>query len=128
MAGFSWSSAFLESQQFKKLLLAYDGGPLPVIDSTQADFDSLFTTEDNNANGHIFSGEFTDFIEPGNPLGEINTGIQSFYDLYDCTVTQDNLNQAQVASPLSFVAASDGLYKVKYFGEVGLVNINFPIK
>ena len=117
MAGFSWSSAFLESQQFKKLLLAYDGGPLPVIDSTQADFDSLFTTEDNNANGHIFSGVFTGALEPGGPDSEINTGVQSFYDLYDCTVTQDNLNQAQVASPLSFVAASDGLYKVKYFGD-----------
>ena len=113
----SWDSNFLETQTFKKLLLAYDGGELPIIDSSQANNDSLFTTEDNNANGYIFNGQFSDFLEPGDPTGNMSTQVRNFLDQYDCTVTQDNLNQAQSSDPLSFVAASDGLFKVNYYGD-----------
>ena len=115
--GISWDSNFLETQTFKKLLLAYDGGELPIIDSSQANNDSLFTTEDNNANGYIFNGQFSDFLEPGDPTGNMSTQVRNFLDQYDCTVTQDNLNQAQSSDPLSFVAASDGLFKVNYYGD-----------
>lgn len=115
--GISWDSNFLETQTFKKLLLAYDGGELPLIDSSQANNDSLFTTEDNNTNGYIFNGQFSDFLEPGEQTGSISTQVRSFLDQYDCTVTQDNLNQAQGTSPLSFVSASDGLFKINYYGD-----------
>ena len=115
--GISWDSNFLETQTFKKLLLAYDGGELPLIDSSQANNDSLFTTEDNNANGYIFNGQFSDFLEPGDPTGNMSTQVRNFLDQYDCTVTQDNLNQAQSSDPLSFVAASDGLFKINYYGD-----------
>ena len=115
--GISWDSNFLETQTFKKLLLAYDGGELPLIDSSQANNDSLFTTEDNNTNGYIFNGQFSDFLEPGDPTGNISTQVRSFLDQYDCTVTQDNLSQAQGTSPLSFVSASDGLFKINYYGD-----------
>ena len=115
--GITWDSNFLETQTFKKLLLAYDGGELPIIDGSQANNDSLFTTEDNNANGYIFNGQFSDFLEPGDPTGNMSTQVRNFYDLYDCTVTQDNLNQAQSSDPLLFVAASDGLFKVNYYGD-----------
>lgn len=115
--GISWNSNFLETQTFKKLLLAYDGGELPLIDSSQANNDSLFTTEDNNTNGYIFNGQFSDFLEPGEQTGSISTQVRSFLDQYDCTVTQDNLNQAQGTSPLSFVSASDGLFKINYYGD-----------
>lgn len=114
--GISWQSNFLESQQFKKLLLAYSGGPLPVIDSTQAAFDSLFTNEINNSNGHIFSGTLINTLEPGEPTGSMSTGAQSFFDLYDCTVAQDNLLQAQSVVPLRFVPATDALFNINYFG------------
>lgn len=115
--GITWDSNFLETQTFKKLLLAYDGGELPLIDSSQANNDSLFTTEDNNTNGYIFNGQFSDFLEPGEQTGSISTQVRSFLDQYDCTVTQDNLNQAQGTSPLSFVSASDGLFKINYYGD-----------
>jgi hypothetical protein len=115
--GISWDSNFLETQTFKKLLLAYDGGELPIIDSSQANNDSLFTTEDNNANGYIFNGQFSDFLEPGDPTGNMSTQVRNFLDQYDCTVTQDNLSQAQGTSPLSFVSASDGLFKINYYGD-----------
>ena len=115
--GITWSSDFLETQTFKKLLLAYDGGDLPLIDSSQANNDSLFTTEDNNTNGFIFNGQLQDFLEPGDPTGSMSTGVRNFLDQYDCTVTQDNLNQAQGTIPLSFVSASDGLFKINYYGD-----------
>ena len=115
--GISWDSNFLETQTFKKLLLAYDGGELPIIDSSQANNDSLFTTEDNNGNGYIFNGQFSDFLEPGQPTGNMSTQVRNFLDQYDCTVTQDNINQAQSSDPLSFVAASEGLFKINYYGD-----------
>ena len=116
-AGITWDSDFLESQLFKKLLMAYPGGDLPTITQAQADNDSLFTTEDNNLGGFIFNGSFLSFIDPNAPTGFINTFDKQFADNYDCTVTQDNLSQAQTTDPLKFVAASEGLFNLKYAGD-----------
>jgi hypothetical protein len=121
--GISWDSAFLESQLFKRLLMAYPGGDLPTITQAQADNDSLFTTEDNNTGGNIFNGSYITLVEPDVPPGFINTPLKSFADNYDCTVIQDNLNQAQITDPLKFVAASKGLFNLKYYGDHDL-NIN----
>ena len=60
--GITWSSQFLETQLFKKLLLAYPGGDLPTITDAQADYDSLFTTEDNNSNGYLFYNTTKNFL------------------------------------------------------------------
>ncbi len=116
-AGITWDSAFLESQLFKKLLMAYPGGDLPTITQAQSDNDSLFTTEDNNTGGYIFNGSFISYLDPEGPTGYINTFDQQFADNYDCTVTQDNLSQAQTTDPLKFVAASEGLFNVNYAGD-----------
>lgn len=121
--GITWSSVFLESQRFKKMLMAYAGGDLPTITQVQADNDSLFTTEDNNPDGYIFNGSFISYTDPDVLSGYINTFNQQFSDNYDCTVTQDNLSQAQSADPLLFVAASEGLFNVNYYGDHD-VNIN----
>jgi hypothetical protein len=116
-AGITWDSNFLESQLFKKLLMAYPGGDLPTITQAQADNDSLFTTEDNNLGGFIFNGSFVSFIDTNAPTGFINTFDKQFADNYDCTVTQDNLSQAQTTDPLKFVAASEGLFNLNYAGD-----------
>ena len=102
-AGITWDSTFLESQLFKKLLMAYPGGDLPTITDGQADNDSLFTTEDNNTGGFIFNGLFISNIDPDAPSGYINTFDKQFADNYDCTVNQDNINQLQTTTPLLFV-------------------------
>jgi hypothetical protein len=116
-AGITWDSDFLESQLFKKLLMAYPGGDLPTITQAQADNDSLFTTEDNNTGGYIFNGSFLSYIDTNGPTGFINTFDKQFADNYDCTVTQDNLSQAQTTDPLKFVAASEGLFNLNYAGD-----------
>jgi hypothetical protein len=116
-AGITWDSQFIDSQRFKRLLMAYPGGDLPTITQAQADNDSLFTIEDNNLGGFIFNGSFISFIEPDGPGGYINTFDKQFGDNYDCTVTQDNLSQAQTTDPLKFVAASEGLFNLNYSGD-----------
>ena len=115
--GISWDSDFLESQLFKKLLMAYPGGDLPTITQAQADNDSLFTTEDNNTGGNIFNGSYITFVDPNDTAGSIITPYKAFAYNYNCTVTQDDLNQAQITDPLKFVAASKGLFNLNYYGD-----------
>jgi hypothetical protein len=115
--GITWASQFLEDQRFKKLLLAYPGGDLPTITQAQADGDSSFTREDNNAGGFIFNTNFLTLQDPETPIGYLNTFNQAFADNYDCTVITDTLNQIQTTGPLRWIAASEGLFNVKYYGD-----------
>jgi hypothetical protein len=115
--GITWASQFLEDQRFKKLLLAYPGGDLPTITQAQADGDSSFTQEDNNAGGFIFNTNFLTLQDPETPIGYLNTFNQAFADNYDCTVITDTLNQIQTTGPLRWIAASEGLFNVKYYGD-----------
>jgi len=109
-AGITWSSSFFESQLFKKLLVAYPGGDLPTITSSQADNESIFTTEDNNpAIAALIDIGFTNSNAILYANGECDKN-------YFATITQDNLNQAQTSDPLKFVSASQGLFKIQYSG------------
>ena len=112
-AGITWTSTFMESQLFKRLLLAYAGGDLPTIDSTQSNNDSAFTTEANNAgSGAIIKGKVQQY---GSGIAFMND--LTLTDDYDCTVNQDNINQLQTTSPLLFVSATEGLVTVNYLGD-----------
>ena len=112
-AGITWTSTFLESQLFKRLLLAYAGGDLPTIDSTQSNNDSAFTTEANNPgpdaiiNGTTQNASSQFWILPDLTL----------YDLLNVTIDQDNLGQIQSADPLLFVSATEGLFTINYVGD-----------
>jgi len=122
--GITWSSQFLESQLFKKLLLAYPGGDLPTITQAQAEYESLYTTQDNSttssgyflSNGFFGSGGVLYYAEPNQP------GVVLFSDYeissnYSAIINQDDLSQAQESSPLKVVLASNGLYKINYLGD-----------
>jgi hypothetical protein len=112
-AGITWTSTFMESQLFKRLLLAYAGGELPTIDSTQSNNDSAFTTEANNAgSGAIIKGTVQQY---GSGIAFMND--LTLTDDYDCTVNQDNINQLQTTSPVLFVSATEGLVTVNYVGD-----------
>lgn len=115
--GITWSSQFLESQLFKKLLLAYPGGDLPTISTTQANDDSSFTQEQNNTGGFIFNSIFSSTKDPDEPSGFLNTFNKSIADNYDCTIIQDNINQIQSTASLKWIAASEGLFNVNYYGD-----------
>lgn len=111
-AGITWSSNFLESQRFKRLLLAYYGGALPTIDAVQSANDSTTTTENNNAGGFILNGSTLTWFEnfqlefPGSIL----------IDNYDATIVTDPSSQAITTNPLKFRASSSGLFQVQYSG------------
>jgi hypothetical protein len=112
-ASITWTSTFMESQLFKRLLLAYAGGDLPTIDSTQSNNDSAFTTEANNAgSGAIIKGTVQQY---GSGIAFMND--LTLIDNYDCTVNQDNINQLQTTSPVLFVSATEGLVTVNYLGD-----------
>lgn len=123
-ADIRWRSNFLESQRFKRLLMAYPGGDLPTIDVTESNNDSVFTTENNNTGGFIINGSSTVFTEQGDQPGFLNTFNQTYSDDYDAIVNQDNLNQLQTTTPVKFVSASEALFTIEYLGDHDLtINI-----
>ena len=110
-AGITWSSNFLESQRFKRLLLAYYGGALPTITAGDSLSDSATTTENNNAGGFIMNGTAT----------EANAPVVSFpdatmLDVYDATIVTDPSSQILSTTPLKFRASSNGMFQVQYSG------------
>ena len=110
-AGITWSSNFLESQRFKRLLLAYYGGALPTITAGDSLTDSATTTENNNAGGFIMNGTAT---TPGQPI--VWFPDATMVDNYDATVVTDPSSQVIANNPLKFRASSSGLFQVQYSG------------
>lgn len=113
-AGINWSSNFFETTFFKQFLLAYQGGEMPTIDQAQAENESAYTTEQNNAGSSA--------IIFGATQGVSNDGRWFLPDLaltddYDCTVVQDNLSQITTSVPLLFTSATAGLFKINYVGD-----------
>jgi hypothetical protein len=122
--GITWSSVFLESQLFKKLLMAYPGGDLPTITQAQADNESVFTTQDNSttSSGYFLSNGFfgSGGVQFNADPTQIGVVIYNDYEIlsdYSAIINQDNLSQAQEISPLKIVCASSGLYQLNYFGD-----------
>lgn len=107
--GLSWSSAFLERQLFKRLLLAFEGGELPQIDSTASATQSATMTELNDASGYLIyyyqyavAQQWTEAYQ---------------YDPVDVTVVTDPSNQVQQTNAMQFVASSEGTFTVDYYGD-----------
>jgi hypothetical protein len=113
-AGITWQSDFLESQRFKRLLLAYYGGALPTITPGISANDSATTTENNNAGGFIING----ITSSENYLGTQDPFLPAinFFDNYDGTIVTDPSSQVIATNPLKFRASSTGLFQVQYAG------------
>ena len=113
-AGITWSSNFLESQRFKRLLLAYYGGTLPTITAGDSLTDSATTTENNNAGGFIINGTTASEYMQGTQ--DTFLPAANFYDNYDATIVTDPSSQVIANNPLKFRASSSGLFQVTYSG------------
>lgn len=107
--GLTWSSAFLESQRFKRLLMAFEGGVLPQIDSTTSAAQSATMTEDNDGTGNLIY-YFQSIIN-----GLWQEAYQ--YDPVDVTIVTDPANQVQQTNAMRFVASSEGTFTVDYYGD-----------
>lgn len=121
IAGIQWSSFFLESQQFKKLLLAWGGGDLPTISAAQSLNDSAYTAEANNGSGYIINGIVTispqQFQDQGGVTQLYTFPAQNILDNYDCTVVQDDSSQIDILAPMRFTASSEGFFNLNYYGD-----------
>ena len=113
-AGITWSSNLLESQRFKRLLLAYYGGALPTITAGDSLTDSATTTENNNAGGFIINGTTASEYMQGTQ--DTFLPAANFYDNYDATIVTDPSSQVIANNPLKFRASSSGLFQVTYSG------------
>jgi hypothetical protein len=112
-AGITWNSTFLESQRFKKLLMAYFGGNFPTITPTQQANDSVLAKEINNASGFIVNGS-TNQVGFG---GMVNFPVVNISDVVDVAVTSDPLSQVTSSSPFNITAGTTGMYTFEYFGD-----------
>jgi len=110
-AGITWKSDFLESQRFKRLLLAFYGGALPTITVGDSSNDSATTSENNNAGGFIMNGTATAANAP-----VVNFPNATMVDIYDGTIVADPSNQILTTTPLKFRASSSGMFQVQYSG------------
>jgi len=112
-AGITWNSTFLESQRFKKLLMAYFGGNFPTITPAQQTNDSVYSQENNNASGFIVNGS-TNYTGFG---GSVSFPDANLSDVVDVTVTSDPLSQATSSTPFNITAGTTGMYTVEYKGN-----------
>lgn len=115
-AGIKWSSNFFETTFFKQFLLAYQGGEMPTITDGQADNDSAYTSEENNAgSGAIIFG-----TTQASGSGIWFLPDQTLFDDYDGSVNQDNLNQITTTAPMLFTCSTEGLFTINYVGRHAL--------
>lgn len=110
-AGITWNSTFLESQRFKKLLMAYYGGNFPTISPAQSTNDSVYSNENNNASGFIINGS-----------GSATRGLVYWADVFlndvvDVTLTSDPIGQTTSTTPFVINAGTTGMYTVEYKGN-----------
>ena len=110
-AGITWNSVFLESQRFKKLLMAYYGGNFPTISPAQSTNDSVFSNENNNASGFIINGSGSA------TRGLVYWADVSLNDVVDVTLTSDPISQTTSTTPFVINAGTTGMYMVEYKGN-----------
>lgn len=107
--GLSWSSTFLESQRFKRLLMAFEGGQLPEITSTISAQGSATMNELNDGSGFMI--QYGQYVTSGT----ITNTYQ--YDPVDVSIITDPSNQVQQTNAMKFVAASESLFTLNYYGD-----------
>jgi len=119
--GVTYDSEFFDSQLFKKLLMAYEGGVFPSIDAATATAQSIETDQINFASGYLVEQTLTGTLPIFNP-GTVWTasGISSFIDVpYSCDsgTNVDPSSQIQSSEPLKFVSSFEGDYTINYSGS-----------
>lgn len=127
--GLTWNSDFLESQRFKKLALAYQGGELPTITAAQADdasakmqqiYDGLYFLSGSSP------GNIQQQVINGTPEFIIGFGQATFAAGLWTSIVQDNQSQVVTTYPMLFKAAVKGVFNVDYAGD-HRIDFNFNL-
>lgn len=105
----TWQSNFLESQIFKKLLLAFQGGELPSIDAISSAAQSANMEELNDGTGYlIYIFQYVIALD----WQEVYQ-----YDPVDVNVLSDPSGQVQQTNAMRFMSSSEGTFTVNYYGD-----------
>ena len=127
--GVEYESTFFDSQQFKKLLMAYEGGEFPQIDSASSVFSSIETDQIGTEGAFILNNDSWLAQYSGSaPNTWTSAGLNNFESIYssDSGTVVDPSGQIQSNVPFMFVASAEGDYILNYAGDHD-VNIDFTI-
>lgn len=115
--GVTIDSDFFDTHLFRKLLLAYEGGEFPSVDSATSTANSIETDWLTDASGEVLNTTQQGVEIADNYFGFNNNLYNLFYQSNSATdVDPSNLIQSQV--PLKFVAQIPGLYKLNINGSI----------
>ena len=114
--GVTYDSEFFDSQLFKKLLMAYEGGVLPNIDDATAALQSIETDQKNNADGFILSELLIGTSFSPGVFSFTGATINNANYSSDSGTNVDPSSQIQSNEPLLFVAQQEGDYTLSYSG------------
>lgn len=127
--GLTWESAFLESNLFKRLAIAYQGGELPSVSPAQADTDSALNIE-ISAGAYILEAQQVGGVQiidnNGTPEYVPSFGTATFADAIDIFVNQDIRSQMVGEVPALFRSAVRGLFNFHYFGR-HVIDLDFDL-
>lgn len=126
-----YTSDFIDTQKFKKLLMAYEGGVFPSVDSATATSYSLETDQKNNTNGYILEqnsfGTTQSVYDILQNIERYRVQPASIIDYNSDDATDvDPSSQIQDHLPLKVVIANEGEYTLTYQGTHD-VNLDFTL-
>jgi hypothetical protein len=128
--GLTWQSNFLDSELFKRLAIAYQGGELPTVSPAQADTDSALNIEIASISGNILVGQQVGGVQQidnnGTPEYVSSFGTATFADAIDIFVNQDIRSQMVGEVPALFRSAVRGLFNFHYFGR-HVIDLDFDL-
>ena len=115
----TYSSSFIGTQQFKRLLLAYEGGVFPEIDSATATANSVETDQNNPLS--------STYIVNQSAGGSLNASVNKWFMVWGGSVTVpydsnsgtevDPSSLIQSSSPLKIVTNAEGDNILTYSGD-----------
>jgi hypothetical protein len=118
----SWTSTFLESQTFKRMLMAYQGGAFPEITASEATALSAYNDELNRSGGYIMNtgisldGPWQTIIGGGGSRKADYAFTANVQNVWVDTISDPSSQVTQEVS-FKFQAAQTGLYTIDYSGD-----------
>lgn len=115
----TYSSSFIDTQQFKRLLLAYEGGVFPEIDSATATANSVETDQDNPISAtYFFSESFPTVYFPNQDVWRQQVWSYTGVDYASNSGTEvDPSGLIQSSSPIKIVTNAEGDNILTYSGD-----------
>lgn len=124
--GVTYDSTFFDSQLFKKLLMAYEGGVLPNIDASAATTLSIESDQINFASGYLVDANILGYFDANEGQGNyfFNDRLDEVLYSSDSGTNVDPSSQIQSSSPFQFVSLTEGDFELNYSGTDD-VELNF---